>query len=638
MKPDQLGDYVTPSDAHVHPDGARTAFVVTHMDLEADEYVSQVWLHDGTEARKLTLGRSDRSPRWSPDGETLAFLRKGSSKTDRPQLALLPIDGGEAKVVTNFELGVSSIAWSPDGSQILLAVPEYIDGIDDEDERSRAPRRITDPSFRFDNLGWTYLQRTHLWTYSVRSGDCSQLTSGPHSEHSGAWSPDGRSVVYLSATDSDRWVNPLGYVFTMPSTGGQPETVTPRGAWAWAGYAPSGELYVIGERRDRMTLDALPLQTLSPDGSLVRITDLDRDLMPGHPPGFLAGPRFLDDGTIETLIEDRGSQRVISIASDGAVSHVLGGDRVITGWDPAGDGSSAVFTATSPTNPGEVFRWDGESETVITDLNHGFASAAGLVEPVEFTYESEGHDIHGWVLLPPGTEAVPILLNIHGGPAAQYSWGFFDEFQVYVGAGYGVVGVNPRGSSGYGDEHKAVPVGRWGEDVPPDQADLMLAPFAAAERFPRLDTDRMGIMGGSYGGLSTVMIASMDQRYQSAVAERGVYNFVSFGGTSDIPWFNELYHDRSVPKDADEIWRASALSRAHAITTPTLVIHSEGDFRTPAEQGQQLFTLLYRQGTETELLLFPPNEGHELSRSGTPKHRVERFNAILEWHKAHVDD
>ncbi|MGI9528797.1 MAG: hypothetical protein ACR2NG_03735, partial [Acidimicrobiia bacterium] len=234
MKPDHLGDYATPSDAHMHPDGVRTAFVVTQMDIEADEYVSHVWLHDGTEARKLTMGRSDRSPRWAPDGETLAFIRKGSAETDRPQLALLPIDGGEAKAVTDFELGVSSISWSPDGSQILLQVDEYVDGIEEEEERSRAPRRITDPSFRFDNLGWTYLQRTHLWTYSVRSGACNQLTSGPHNERGGTWSPDGKTVAFLSATDDDRWVNPLGYVFTMPSTGGQPEAVTPRGAWGWA--------------------------------------------------------------------------------------------------------------------------------------------------------------------------------------------------------------------------------------------------------------------------------------------------------------------------------------------------------------------------------------------------------------------
>lgn len=638
MKPDQLGDYLTPSDAHFHPDGIRTVFVVTQMDIEADEYVSQLWLHDGDTARKLTAGRSDHSPRWSPDGTTVAFLRKGSSTTDRPQLALLPIDGGEAIVVTDFELGVTSCTWSPDGSKILMHVPEYVDGNDDEDERSRAPRRIPDPSFRFDNMGWTYLQRSHLWIYSIESDDSSQLTSGDYSEVGGAWSPDGRTVAFMSAVDSDRWVNPLGYVFTMPVSGGDPVAVTQRGGWGWVGYSPSGELHTVGMPLERMTLDALPLQKLSHDGSLVRITDLDRDLLPGHPPGVLAGPHFLEDGTIETLIEDRGSQRAISIGSDGQVSDIAGGDRVITGWDPSREGSAAIFTATSPTNPGEVYRWDGNSEVAITDFNNDFADVADLVQPIDFTYESDGHPIHGWVLLPPGDESVPVLLKIHGGPATQYGWGFFDEFQVFVDAGYGVVGVNPRGSSGYGDAHKAVPVGRWGDDVPPDHADLMRAPFAAAEQFPRLDTERLGVMGGSYGGLSTVMVTAMDQRYRSAVAERGVYNLVSFGGTTDIPWFNELYLNRDLPKDAEEMWNASAISRAHTITTPTLVIHSEGDFRCPVEQGQQLFTLLYRQGTETELLLFPPNEGHELSRSGTPKHRVDRFNAILDWHQAHLAD
>jgi dipeptidyl aminopeptidase/acylaminoacyl peptidase len=142
----------------------------------------------------------------------------------------------------------------------------------------------------------------------------------------------------------------------------------------------------------------------------------------------------------------------------------------------------------------------------------------------------------------------------------------------------------------------------------------------------------MGVMGGSYGGLSTVMVTSMDHAYLSAVAERGVYNWVSMAGTTDIPWFVEVYLHATMPEGEDAIWKASPLARAGAITTPTLVVHSEGDYRCPVEQGQQLFTLLYGRGVDTELLLFPPGEGHELSRSGKPKHRVERFEAILAWH------
>jgi dipeptidyl aminopeptidase/acylaminoacyl peptidase len=283
-----------------------------------------------------------------------------------------------------------------------------------------------------------------------------------------------------------------------------------------------------------------------------------------------------------------------------------------------------------------VYWWDRESEGALTDLNSEFIAEAGLIEPQEFTFESDGHEIHGWGFLPEGDEKVPLLFNIHGGPAAQYDWGFFDEFQVYAGAGYGVVAINPRGATGYGYEHVATPIGRWGEEMPPDMLDLTSAPYEAAKQFDRLDLDRLGIMGGSYGGLSTAMVTALDQNYTSAVAERGVYNWLSMAGTSDIPFFMDLYLETNMPEGADELWRASALARAHKVTTPTLVLHSETDFRCPIEQGQQYFTALYRSGVDTELLIFPSGEGHELSRSGKPKHRVERFDAILDWHENHI--
>lgn len=637
MRPQQIADFRVPSDAHLHPDGVRAAFVVTQLDLDDDDYVSRIWLWSGDTARPLTEGRSDAVPRWSPDGSTLAFLRKGPDDQDRPQLALLPMAGGEAEIVTTFELGVSDISWSPDGSTLLLQVAEYVDGIEDDDERARAPRRIQHPAFRFDNQGWLVDKRSHLWTMDVATGATSQVTSGDCFESGACWSADGATIAYLSSTDDDRWTNPLGNVFTIPSEGGVPTAVTPRGQWDWAGYAPDGALHVLGFQTDAFVLEAAPLHRIEDDGSLRRLSDLDRFLHPGHPPTMLSGPRFLDDGTIHCVMEDRGTQRVIAIDPDGDVRDVLGGHRLITGWDPKADGSAAIFTATTPTEPGDLRWWDGADETVIATFNDGFAAAANLVEPEEFTFTSDGAEIHGWVLLPPGDEQVPLLFNIHGGPAAQYGWGFFDEFQIYAGAGYGVVAVNPRGSSGYGDEHMQVPAGRWGDDVPPDQADLKRAPYAAAEQFPRLDLTRMAIMGGSYGGLSTVMITSMDQAYRSAIAERGVYNWVSMAGTTDIPWFIEVYLHTTMPDGVDEIWKASPLARAHAITTPTLVIHSETDYRCPVEQGQQLFSLLYHGGVETELLLFPSGESHELSRSGKPKHRVDRFEAILDWHGRHLD-
>ncbi len=636
MRPDQLGDFRVPSDAFLHPDGTRVVFVVTQMDLEEDEYVRQLWTWDGETARQLTFGRADGSPRWSPDGATIGFLRKGLGDEDEPQLAFLPIDGGEAEVVTDFDLGVSSLEWSPDGTRLALVVSEYVDGFEDEEERSRAPRRIKDPSFRFDNKGWTYNKRSHIWIHDVGMGESTQITEGEFDETGPRWSPDGSTITYLSAAHDQRWTRPFNQVFTVPSDGGDPDEVTKMGEWAWSGFSPQGLLHVIGRETDEFTLDPSPFQRVEGDGSLTQLTDLDRNLMPGHPPGPLAAPRFTTDGSATMIVEDRGAQRVISVAPDASVTDVVGGARVITGWCSSADGSSAVFTASSPGQPGEVFWWDGSEERQLTALNDDFIAGIELAAPQEFTFDSDGHEIHGWVLLPPGDQKVPLLLNIHGGPFTQYGWGFFDEFQVYVGAGYGVVAINPRGSSGYGLEHGEAPCGRWSEEMPPDLLDLNAAPYAAAKQFPRLDTDNMGVMGGSYGGLATAMITSMDTSYRSAVAERGVYNWISMAGTTDIPWFMHLYLLTDLPEGANEIWSASPLARAHKIETPTLVLHSEGDFRCPVEQGQQLFGILYRAGVDTELLLFPPDEGHELSRSGKPKHRVERFDAIVEWHDRYL--
>jgi dipeptidyl aminopeptidase/acylaminoacyl peptidase len=198
-----------------------------------------------------------------------------------------------------------------------------------------------------------------------------------------------------------------------------------------------------------------------------------------------------------------------------------------------------------------------------------------------------------------------------------------------------VVACNPRGSSGRGDDFVRVPVGRWVEERPPDLEDLLAVADAAVERFDRLDSDRQGIMGGSYGGFMSGMILAVDHRWKSAVPERGVYSFSSFAGTSDIGyWFPRMYIGEPDPERAD-LWLASPLARAHRVTTPCLLIHSEADFRCPIEQAEQYFSALYTNGVEVEMLRVPESS-HELSRSGKPRYRKERFEAIVGWHARHL--
>jgi dipeptidyl aminopeptidase/acylaminoacyl peptidase len=234
---------------------------------------------------------------------------------------------------------------------------------------------------------------------------------------------------------------------------------------------------------------------------------------------------------------------------------------------------------------------------------------------------------------------VPLLLNIHGGPATQYGYGFFDEFQVYAEAGYGVVACNPRGSSGKGAAFVRAPVDAWEQERPVDLEDLLAVVEAALGRFPRLDAGRMGIMGGSYGGFMTARILAVDERWRSAVPERGLYSFTSFAGTSDIGhWFPGMYlRGRDFEDGWARLWRAGPLSKAHLIATPCLIVHSENDWRCPIEQAEQLHAVLVARGVESEMLRFP-GESHELSRGGKPKHRRERFEAILDWHARHLGD
>jgi len=633
MRPDQLGDYRVPSDARLHPDGVRVAFVVSRIDLEGDRYVRAIWLWDGDRARPLTSGEADTAPRWSPDGSRLAFLRKGSGETDLPQVAILPLDGGEAKVITDFEVGASEISWSSDGTRIAAVAAEWVEDWKDlsVEERARVPRRITEMGYRFDGRAWIHDKRSHVWSIDPEAEtDPVCLTPGNYNETQIAWAPDDSEIVFCSARHDGRFADPGSQIWSIPAEGGTATALTDVGTWGMPSFDRAGTLYAIG-RPDRWAHpDVAPLQRRGDDGAFAPFTTVDRSLVTFAPALAPGGPRWLSDGTALSTLEDSGRVRIVRIRADGSTEEVIGGDRQITGIEPRVDGSAAVFTATSPTEPGDVWWWEDGEERRLTDLNAGFAEDAGLVEPRRFTMDHDGVEVEGWVYLPEGEDKVPLLFNIHGGPATQYGYGFFDEFQVYVGAGYGVVAINPRGASGYGSDFVQAVVGAWHEEMPPDLVDLVATPDAAAARFPRLDLDTMGIMGGSYGGFATVRVTAADQRYRSAVAERGLYVWNSFVGTSDIgTYLDGMYVRRDAT--SDELWQASPLRHADGITTPTLVLHSEADFRCPIEQGEQLFRLLQRNGVASEMLRFP-GEGHELSRAGKPKHRVERFDAILEWH------
>jgi dipeptidyl aminopeptidase/acylaminoacyl peptidase len=661
VRPIDLDHLAVPGDPQLHPDGVRVAYVLTEVDVDDDRYVRTVHLWDGTRTRRFTHGPSDTAPRWSPDGRWLALLRKGPEEGDKAQLHVMPADGGEAQRRTDLALGVSDLAWSPDSSQLVVVgtdwVPEVADL--DDDERQRRPKRITRLPYRADVDGWVHDRRDHLWLVDVTGDrDARCLTPGDGNESAPVWRPDGAAIACLAEPADRRDTDPHVRVVEVDvATGDLAELVAP-GAWAAVHYDPAGRVLVTGlvDPLDWPGCNAVwvrestrPASDAASAGGLVSLTGhLDQDVVPGSPACAPVGPRFVAGGFV-TALEGRGRTGVVHVRTDGwdptsgqppEVTELVGGRRCVTGFAVRPDGSAIAFTATDPATPGELYWREEGVERCLTDLTHGFRTKVDIRPTQRFAFERDDAELDVWAVLPDGFDdaperSVPVMFNIHGGPTAQYGEYFFDEFQVAAGAGYLAVGTNPRGSSGRGTDWARAVVGAWHDEDSVDTLDLEAVVDAVLARYPQADPDQVAIMGGSYGGYATARLLARSDRYRSAIVERGLLHWVSFSGTSDIGhFFDRMFLGTSLAAGDDVHLAASPARTAHRITTPTLVLHSEADWRCPIEQGEQLFTALRHAGVDSEMVRFP-DEGHELTRSGRPKHRVERFEIVLEWHERH---
>jgi dipeptidyl aminopeptidase/acylaminoacyl peptidase len=348
------------------------------------------------------------------------------------------------------------------------------------------------------------------------------------------WRPDGAVIGFISARHDRAGFDFATQAWEVPVGGGDAEALVAPGGWSDLSYRGDGVAHLVGYEEPDGYPTVFGLYRIEGGGLERLAADYDRNLVSPAPTTTPAGPVWLENGSCRIISEDRGTLNVVEIDPDGSWREVVGGRRLITGMATRPDGSAMALAVTSVADPGELMWFENGDEQAVTDINGAFRADGGLVEPEFFTVENDGVELDVWVFLPPGSDDVPLLLNIHGGPATQYGWGFFDEFQAYVGAGFGVVATNPRGSTGRGEDFVKVPVGRWSEERPPDLDDVLAVTDAALERFSRLDADRMGIMGGSYGGLMTARVLAVEDRWKSAVPERGLYNFASFAGTSDI--------------------------------------------------------------------------------------------------------
>ena len=635
MKPEDVYALKGVSDPRLSPDGRTVAYATWTIDGEANEYRGNVWLApvDGSEPpRRFTTGeRRDGEPRWSPDGTRMAFVSSRAEK-EPGQLYVISLKGGEAEKLTKLKEEVRQIAWSPDGSQIAFASRLRDEAYEEEDERKRPPRRVTRLFYKLDNEGWISDRRTQLFVVPADgSADARQLTEGDHEHGSPAWSPDGTRIAFEAARH-DSWDTDLVQdLYLVPPEGGEPERLTNGdGVCGSPSWSPDGtriaflytpEPFSWGRHTQVAVLDVESRERR------VLTEGLDLQCAP-YPP--LREPVW-DGDRIVFGVEDHGSVHVYSVPADGSSTPepVLDGERAVKGFDVK-DGTIVHATST-PTTFADLY----VGEERVTDVTKDFP--ASIVAPERFTAISkDGSEVEAWLVRPAVVEEgtrYPVLLSIHGGPQTQYISSFFDEFQVLSGAGYAVVFANPRGSSGYTEAWSSAIRGPradgpgWGTV---DYEDLMAAMDTALERFDFLDPGRTGVLGGSYGGYMTSWILTHTNRFQAACSERAVNNLYTAMGSSDVFWAFKGYFGTFAHEAVDEWLERSPSIYAEKIETPLLILHSEGDLRCSVEQAEHLFIVMKLLGKEVEFVRFS-GESHELSRSGAPVHRVQRFEVLLEW-------
>lgn len=668
LNPDDLYNLVFVSDPQISPDGKQIAYVKTIIDKQSKEYRSTIWVastDDDSKPRPFTSGpKIDTGPRWSPDGEKLAFV---SNRSGGRQIWIMPTSGGEAFQLTKMRRGASNPVWSPDSTQICFTAiidpddsPEdYQKPMDEKAKETEKNKKLEQPTLvtriktKADSAkGLIGNKRTHLFVQQVEGKKpAKQITSDEFDHHSPAWSPDGKYIAFAANRqenpDYDPW---LVDIFVVPSEGGSPKKLTdtkgPSGAPTWA---PDGKHIVYaGHKREHGSATLTRVWKVPTEGGepIMLTGSFDRavgdsmacDCRFGPSP---TGPTISPDGKkVYFLANDTGTTSLFSVPIEGGdVELVLGGKRQIFGFTLDKSGTAFATAVSGPDTPGDigVFHLDSGKETLLTEENRELLDQVYLSKSEAFNFKSsDGQDRFGWIMKPVGYQEgkkYPAILEIHGGPAVMFGWNFFFEFQILAAAGYAVIYTNPRGGQGFGQEFLHAVIGDYGGM---DYDDLMTwTDFAIKQDF--IDKHNLGVTGGSYGGFMTNWIVGHTDRFKAAVTQRSISNWLSFFGVSDIGYtFTETQILGKPWTDRDLLWKHSPIAYIENVNTPLLIIHAEQDMRCPIEQGEQFYVALKKLKKEVEMARFPESN-HELSRSGKPVLRVHRLKQILRWFDSHLE-
>jgi dipeptidyl aminopeptidase/acylaminoacyl peptidase len=644
---------------------------------------------------RLTSGDRDSTPRWSPDGKYLVFTRsvEKDGKPEPPQLYMMSMAGGDAFSFTNLPKGAGDPKWSPDGKLILFASSSNPEDLEKQEKKKRKEEEqkrganstppakngdkskaddaakkaeaeseresdihvITRAVYRSNNEGYLDFKRPqHFWVVTAPHNpdekvEPKQLTSGRYDEDGAIWSKDGTQIYFTTLHNDEPYYDTgKAELYSIPAAGGEPTRLTTIdmdiGAMA---LSPDGKRVAftasVEQPVNSYTQPDLWVMDLVKDAKPRNLTEkFDWDVTSSvfgdnsSPRGGAGNePIWTADG--KGIIENFGKEGRTNLglfdAATGTMTEITKGDQMVSRFRPAPDSAKLVYHVSTPTRLGDLFwldRLTGEARQ-LTHINDELFGQLNLTEPEEIRYKSfDGKMVQAWLQKPPGFDKAkkyPLILNIHGGPHTAYGFVFSHEFQWMAAKGYVVLYPNPRGSTSYGQEFGNVIQYHYPGD---DYKDLMIGVDETIKR-GFIDEKKLGVTGGSGGGLLTNWVVGHTDRFAAAVSQRDIASWTDWWYTADFTLFQPRWFKAPPFQDPEDFKARSPITYINDVKTPMMFILGETDTRTPSGAGgEQMFRALKFRKIPTVMVKFP-NETHELSRSGQPWHRVERLQHIVGW-------
>ena len=637
------------SDPQISPDGEKIIYVRNFKDIMTDQNLSNLWIinFDGTQNRPLTTGnQNDFSPRWSHDGEKIIYK---SNKDDQMHIYLRWMDTGNETILTKTLKSPSAFSWSPGDEFIAFSMfvdekgPSIID-LPKKPEGAKwnePPTYIDKLHYRSDGSGYLKSGYQQLFTIPLSGGTPRQITSDPYDHGAPQWSGNGQSLIFSANLRDDADYDPLNSeIYKVDLKNGEIVSLTDRhGPDRSPRVSPDGnKIAYLGFDEQYKGYQTRRLYVMNVDGSNPKVISNDFDRNVNNVFWKKDGKGFYFQ------YDDNGVTKLASMNLSGDVKDISSGLGGLSLGRPYNAGTYSVssngryaYTLGTTSHPADLGAGSSGENTRLTRLNDDLFAYKMLGDVEEIRYKSsyDDREIQGWIVKPPDfdpTKKYPFILEIHGGPFASYGAVFSTEIQLYAASGYVVLYTNPRGSTGYGDEF----ANQIDHNYPSQDYDDLMSGVDAVIGKGYIDESNLFVTGGSGGGVLSAWIVGKTNRFKAAVVAKPVINWYSMLLSTDIGMYVVKYWFNDLPWENPEAYlKYSPISLVGNVTTPTMVLVGEKDYRTPISEAEQFYAALKIRKVESALVIIP-GSSHGIAYK--PSNLVGKVAAILAWFDKYKGD